>query len=82
MRGSAQLVSGRPKPAALRAAWEGDFLSPVHPLGEHDHDRLDHYANGSAWRPMSGVGDLGPPNWRARQHHLWRVLVVEIKAAP
>ncbi|MDB5584482.1 MAG: hypothetical protein JWR80_9658 [Bradyrhizobium sp.] len=32
MRGSAQLVSGRPDPTAHRAAWQGDRLSPVHPL--------------------------------------------------
>lgn len=30
MRGSAQPVSGRPKPAAHRAAWQGLF-GPVHP---------------------------------------------------
>lgn len=34
MRGSAQPVSGRPKPAALRAAWQGNLRSPVHPLNQ------------------------------------------------
>ena len=31
MRGSAQLVSDMSSPAALRAAWQGNFQSPVHP---------------------------------------------------
>jgi hypothetical protein len=34
MRGSAQLVSDVSSPAALRAAWQGNFRSPVHPLDQ------------------------------------------------
>jgi len=32
MRGSAQSFSGWPVQAARRAAWQGESLSPVHPL--------------------------------------------------
>ena len=32
MRGSAQSFSGWPVQAARRAAWQGEILSPVHPL--------------------------------------------------
>jgi hypothetical protein len=34
MRGSARSVSGSPSPAAHRASWQGDNLSPVHPLDQ------------------------------------------------
>ncbi len=41
MRGSAQLVSDRSSPAALRAAWQG-LSSPVHPGQEGRRPSLDH----------------------------------------
>lgn len=54
MRGSAQLVSGRPAPAALRAAWQGVLRPPCTP----DQEGLT--LVGSPASDLSGSDTLGP----------------------
>lgn len=57
MRGSAQSFSGCPAQAARRAAWQGEFLSPVHPLSHNKCGWTDppDYWRGTDFGPYRSV---------------------------